>query len=54
MKAFWIGQLIPDLNKLLKYYLDIFEIKDKIGNWYLLQNQFGKNGWANEKDLGKI
>jgi tetratricopeptide (TPR) repeat protein len=31
-----------------------FEIKDKIGNWYLLQNQFGKNGWANEKDLGKI
>lgn len=31
-----------------------FEIKDKIGNWYLLQNQFGKNGWANEKDLGII
>jgi DNA repair exonuclease SbcCD ATPase subunit len=28
MKAFWISQLIPDLNKLIKYYLDFFESPD--------------------------
>ena len=31
-----------------------FEIKDKIGNWYLLQNQFGKKGWTELKNIGLI
>lgn len=30
MRAYWIGQLIPDLNKLIRYYLDIFEVEDNI------------------------
>ncbi|MEI6311308.1 MAG: hypothetical protein WCP57_03510 [Bacteroidota bacterium] len=31
-----------------------FLIKDKIGNWYLLQNQFGKKGWTELKNIGLI
>jgi DNA repair exonuclease SbcCD ATPase subunit len=30
MRAYWIGQLVPDLNKLIRYYLDIFEVDDSI------------------------
>jgi len=30
IKAFWIGELIPDFNKYLKYYLDHFEVRDKL------------------------
>lgn len=31
-----------------------FKILDKIGNWYLLQNQFGKKGWAATKNISLI
>lgn len=31
-----------------------FEIKDHIGSWYLLQNQFGKRGWVEKINLGII
>jgi DNA repair exonuclease SbcCD ATPase subunit len=30
MRAYWIGQLVPDLNNLIRYYLDIFEVEDDI------------------------
>ena len=30
MKAFWIKESIPEFNNYLKYYLDFFEVKDKI------------------------
>lgn len=30
IKAFWISELIPEFNKYLRYYLDYFEVDDKI------------------------
>ncbi|CAK0748161.1 hypothetical protein CCP1ISM_20010 [Azospirillaceae bacterium] len=30
MRAFWIGEIIPTLNKFIRYYFDVFEIEDKI------------------------
>lgn len=30
IKAFWISELIPEFNKFLEYYLDFFEVEDKI------------------------
>lgn len=30
MRAFWIGEIVPTLNKFIKYYFNIFEIEDKI------------------------
>lgn len=30
IKAFWIGELIPEFNRYLKYYLDYFEVEDNI------------------------
>ena len=30
IKAFWISSLIPNFNKYLKYYLDYFEVSDKL------------------------
>ena len=44
----------PDQSATTNYEVQTgskFEIKDKIGNWYLLQNQFGKKGWADIKNI---
>lgn len=30
MRAFWISEIIPTLNKYIRYYFDAFEIEDKI------------------------
>lgn len=30
IKAFWISELIPDFNRYLEYYLDFFEVNDRI------------------------
>jgi DNA repair exonuclease SbcCD ATPase subunit len=30
IKAFWISELVPELNRYLKYYLDHFEVIDKV------------------------
>lgn len=30
IKAFWIGELIPEFNRYLRYYLDYFEVDDRV------------------------
>lgn len=47
----------PDFSSSTNYEVQAgykFEVLDKIGNWYLLQNQFGKKGWAENKSIGLI
>lgn len=45
IKAFWISELIPEFNRYLKYYLDFFEVEDKLEFDELLSPKLDKWGY---------
>jgi len=46
IKAFWIGELIPEFNKYLRYYLNYFEVDDNIEFDEFLNVKMDRWGYA--------